>query len=188
MDEPSHFNESVRIPGGKWLESNQAAGSHKLHPYWRQITDDLQQAFESYCAYLGMITESGEVDHFVSKHEDRSSAYEWSNYRYAASRVNKLKGTKRFIDPFTAEPDWLVVDIVTLEFKLGPKLPEDKKSDAKVMCEVLNEERLLKTRRKMMSHFQDIDGSWKTKDVRHLFPLLADCYERYLRENSAPQT
>lgn len=114
--EPEVFDKRVRQPGNKWLEEHPGAKPSKYPDYWNRMREEVQEGFSCSCAYLGHWISSGHVDHFVAKNIDKTQAYEWSNYRYAVERVNVLKGTKAFLDPFKIQPGWIDIDPVTCQF------------------------------------------------------------------------
>ena len=57
--EPPAFDERVRKPGRKWLETN--AGAERPHPYWRVVSNDLRAAFAYRCASAKNITAMGRL-------------------------------------------------------------------------------------------------------------------------------
>lgn len=128
------------------------------------MRQEVQEAFNSRCAYLGCWTPSGHIDHFVSKDKNKALAYEWSNYRYAADRVNMLKGNKDFLDPFIIDQGWIDIDPVTREFFATDKLPDGLRGAAETALKVLNDGELVRSRRDLP------EASARDPDF---FPLLA---------------
>lgn len=93
----------------------------------KSALDDLMDAYEQYCAYLGMrlerATGSPTVDHYIPKERDWRLVYEWSNYRLSASCVNGAKGTRDVVDPFKVKPGWFELDLATYLVKRGAAAP-----------------------------------------------------------------
>jgi hypothetical protein len=167
--EPADFDKRVRQPGNKWLAEHPEAESSKYSAYWNLVRQEVQEAFNSRCAYLGFQIPSGDIDHFTPKAKDKSLTYEWSNYRYAETRVNRLKGQREFIDPFTIQADWIDIDPVTREFFATDRLPAALRTAAQTTLRVLNDSELVRSRRKYSETVaRDPD----------FFPLLADAMRR----------
>lgn len=162
--EPADFDKRVRRPGNKWLTKHPNANSSKYKDYWNEMRQEVQEAFNSRCAYLGCWTPSGHIDHFVSKDKNKALAYEWSNYRYAVDRVNILKGNKDFLDPFIIDQGWIDIDLVTREFFATDKLPDGLRVAAETALKVLNDGELVRSRRDLP------EASARDPDF---FPLLA---------------
>lgn len=122
--EPASFDERVRQPGLRWLHEHaipldvRLDPGTKIHPFWREVLDDLHARYGGICAYLCVFVErcTGGVstDHFVAKSRRAGLAYEWSNYRLACSTMNSRK--REFddvLDPFTVVPDTFRLELVT---------------------------------------------------------------------------
>jgi hypothetical protein len=168
-EEPENFDAVVRRPGNEWLAKYPGAASGDYYPHWRKVSKEVQEGFNSRCAYLGCWTPSGHVDHFVAKAQDKTLTYEWSNYRYAADRVNILKGNKDFLDPFTLQAGWIDIDPVTRELFASDKLPAALSTAAETTLKVLNDDELVRSRRKLP------EAAVLAPDF---FPLLADAMRR----------
>jgi hypothetical protein len=105
--EPSGFDADVRQPGNNWLASNPNATS-RPPDRWTRFKGVLADGFNNLCAYSAMYEPVGTVDHYVSWDEDRTLAYEWSNYRYAAGWINSSKQSLKsdqMLDPFEIVTD-----------------------------------------------------------------------------------
>lgn len=90
--EPADFHVRVREPGRRWMER----GTEGTPGYWRRASRALREAFQHRCAYSAVwLSAPGTMDHFVSRDEDPSLSYEWSNFRYAAGWFNSSKGSLR---------------------------------------------------------------------------------------------
>ena len=88
--EPADSREKAITPGTAWLASHPDADRPK--DYWTPFKGALARGFRDLCVYSAMYEPVGSVDHFVSCHEDLSTAYEWENYRYCAAWINSSKG------------------------------------------------------------------------------------------------
>src|SRR5882724_4451217 len=113
--EPEDFDNKVRVPGlaalaelvgeptgrtrrgpkRKAVYARREAirwDSHASLSYWTEALDDLRERYHGRCAYLAieipLAVGWATVDHFVPKSHDWRLAYEWSNYRLCAGRVN----------------------------------------------------------------------------------------------------
>lgn len=161
---PADFDKRVRQPGNNWLAAHPDAKPSKYKDYWNEMRQEVQEAFNSRCAYLGCWTPSGHVDHFVAKATDKKLTYEWSNYRYATERVNVLKGKKDFLDSFVIEKGWIDIDPVTREFFATDKLPDGLRVAAETTLVVLNDGELIRSRRDLP------EAAARDPDF---FPLLA---------------
>ncbi len=118
---PEKFECAVRKKGMNFLkpfmasQTKPTAQDWKNKDYWNEVKPELRSAFEGRCAYLAMREYGdGEIDHFVSKNINPELAYEWENYRFANSEVNKKKSNSTdILDPFIVEDHWFRVDLVT---------------------------------------------------------------------------
>jgi len=169
--EPENFDADVRQRGTRWVQGHPDAPSSSLPDYWNHVRLDVQQAFDGRCAYLGYSIASGHVDHFVPKSRDRGLAYEWRNYRWAEPRVNQLKGMHDFLDPCAIESGWIEIDPATLLYALTRMLPEALRTCGERTISVLNDEELLRARRRMLRGLWSDDG-WNLEAVSWQVPLL----------------
>lgn len=134
VDEPADFDEQVRRRGQAWL----AKGDKPNTPgYWRHAVRALRKAFHDRCGYTAMwLSAPGTVDHFVSRDEDRSLAYEWTNLRYAAAWINSSKGALRsteVLDPFEVEDDWFELKLPQCEIVVTECCPAEHRGRAETM-------------------------------------------------------
>ncbi len=123
-----------RRPGETYAQPSDIPAD-KFPAYWRDVRaadgkstlDDLMDAHDQRCAYLGMrierATGSPTVDHFVAKQRDWRLVYEWSNYRLSAGCVNGVKGTRDVVDPFLVQVGWFHLDLDTYLVRRGPAAP-----------------------------------------------------------------
>lgn len=105
--EPQGFNLHVRKPGQRFLRNTPRPTSREFskHAYWRFITQDLHDAYDSICAYtchwIARDTGWASVEHFVPKSAQPALAYEWNNFRLVCGRMNGRKGSHEdVLDPF----------------------------------------------------------------------------------------
>ncbi len=126
--EPAIFEERVRARGNQYLAPLLAAGAvlkskhFKNRDYWVEVRPHLRLAFRRICAYSGFFIEGeGEVDHFVAKTRNANLAYEWSNYRFACTEMNRKKSSCKdnILDPFQVQEGWFEISI-TDGFLLRP--------------------------------------------------------------------
>ncbi len=105
---PVGFDATCRQPGLQWLAAHPPGGEDQLPNDWRKFLPDLCVAFHNRCGYLAMLDLNGTVDHFLSTHNQRHLAYEWSNYRYATGWLNSSKQNvdQRVLDPFQVREEW----------------------------------------------------------------------------------
>ncbi|BAI75353.1 hypothetical protein AZL_c00600 (plasmid) [Azospirillum sp. B510] len=185
-EEPDGFRKEVRDRGNAWLARNPDKKASQYPDYWNEYRLAVQDAFDGCCAYMGFSIALGQVDHFIAKDVNSAYTYEWLNYRYAEPRVNLLKKKKAFLDPFKAEPGWLDIDPITLEYIIGPTLPPPMRAVAEDMLSVLNDKELVVGRRYMLRWYRSEDGSWDLNKLQGLFPLLADAVKRLQVANPAP--
>lgn len=91
VPEREDFQDKACAPGVAWVAAHPDAKRPK--DYWTPYKGALAEGFRGLRAYSAMYEPVGTVDHFVSWHEDRSKAYEWSNYRYSSAWINSSKSS-----------------------------------------------------------------------------------------------
>jgi hypothetical protein len=126
--EPPTFDSTVRQPGLRFLAKLAVPRNWKNRDYWTAAIPDLRQAYSSTCCYsaewIPSVTGNSSVDHFVPRAERPDLAYEWSNFRLAAARLNARKGaTRGILDPFQIGEQWFALDFPSLLVKRGDALP-----------------------------------------------------------------
>lgn len=130
---------------------------------------------------------SGTVDHFVSWNEDKSLAYEWSNYRYVEGWVNSSKNKKKsadFLDPFEVGEGWFEIRLPSMQLALTDAIPAALRAKAEYTLKNLpirDDERILHTRREWYRMYQE--GELTLESLRKKAPLIAAAVER---QNAAP--
>ena len=101
----------------------------------------LRVAFKDLCGYTAMwLSAPGTVDHFVSRDEDRSLAYEWTNFRYAAAWINSSKSALRsdqVLDPFEVEQGWFEVLLPSCQMVMTSRCPPELRDRAQTMLKRL---------------------------------------------------
>ena len=145
------YEVKVLGPGLAWLDAHPAprastpeAPRNQERPpdYWREIREELADAFHERCAYTAMwLSYPGQVDHFVSIDEDRARAYEWDNFRYCAGWLNSSKQgirSSRILDPLEIEDDWFEISLPSLELGVTDRCPEPLRERAEFMLDRLH--------------------------------------------------
>jgi hypothetical protein len=75
----------------------------------------------------------GTADHFVSWDEDRSRAYAWSNYRYAAAWINSSKQSlkaREIFEPFEVGDEWFNIVLPSLQWVIADSIPAEQRERA----------------------------------------------------------
>lgn len=179
---PADFDARVRQPGLHWLRSHPIGSPEN---YWLRCKTALAEAFEHRCAYLALRTRAGEVDHFISCSEDRSLAYEWSNYRYCESAINKRKSrlpAAKWLDPFEVEDGWFELDDPDLILRVTDRCPPEVRQRAQNTLRRLrldDDDVIVSNRRYLVQAFEA--GDIKLAPIERDDPLLA----RMLRRRGA---
>ena len=171
---PQGFHERVWKRGNEWLRDT---ASGRPPAYWTEFLAELADAFQSLCAYSAMYVEDGTVDHFISICEDRSKAYDWTNYRYAAGSVNSRKRSvhsSMLIDPFDVQEEWFEVLLPSLELVVTDKMPVELRARAQFMLERLQlgrGGRVMRRRAEWMRMY--VEGELTLDGLAKKAPLLA---------------
>lgn len=132
--EPSDFEDKVKKDGQDFLKTNpRPKGKEwKGKEFWRKAISDMTVVYKSICAYssLWIKPDQPTIDHYISRDENPSLAYEWSNFRLARWRINtSKKNHKDVLDPFEIGENWFELDFTTFGIKPNPKLSKDEKDD-----------------------------------------------------------
>lgn len=125
---PADFDAKVRGPGTAWLAAHPPAHKKKLPEYWRRALPDLRREYKGICAYFCCFvmpaTGARSTDHFVPKVHARGVAYEWSNYRFACSRMNSRKRDARdVLDRFSLADGWFELYFPTMRVRPSRTVP-----------------------------------------------------------------
>ena len=124
------FIDAVASPGNAWLAANPTKKPREELPtYWRAGVGELRTAYKGICAYfccyVRPVTGTGSTDHFVAKTSDRARAYDWSNYRFACTRMNSRKrDASDVIDPFALPDGWFELYFPTMRVRPTAALSE----------------------------------------------------------------
>jgi hypothetical protein len=120
----------------------------------------LAAGFVDRCGFGAMWVSSATVDHFVSCSEDRSRAYEWSNYRYVEGWLNSSKNkhpSASLLDPFEVENGWFEVDLPSLQLRLTEAVPVELRERAEFTLKNLplrDDERVIRQRRAWLEMYE----------------------------------
>ena len=198
VDKPEAFDQKVRIPGNKWLREHPDAkplayywNTRKLKPGDKNSTcrQLLADGFQNRCAYCAMYIPVGTVDHFVSFHEDRSQAYEWSNYRFCEGSINASKGKMRaalLLDPYEVQDGWFEILLPSLQLRVSDQIPDAFRERATCTLKQLHlcdDERVLRQRREWYRMYQD--GELNLEGLRKKAPLIAAAVTKAEAESEA---
>jgi len=179
VPKPADFEECAEGPGNKWLQKHQ---SGRPVDRWSSFKPLLADGFGNLCAYTAMYEPVGTVDHFVSCDEDRSRAYDWSNYRYSAAWVNASKGNllaADILDPFEVEDGWFEVLLPSLQLVVSSNIPEHLSVRAEFVLNRLHlghDERVIRLRREWYKMYQDQEIS--LAGLKRKAPLVAAAVEK----------
>jgi hypothetical protein len=186
-EEPPDFEAKVRAPGREWLAKHDR-GDPPDH--WRHARHHLRNAFRSRCGYTAMFLQSGTVDHFVSRSEDkeRKLVYEWRNLRYAAGWINSSKSglpSSEVLDPFDVGDDWFAIELPRCELVMTEHCPLEYQARALTMLERLHlglGEEAVSVRREFYDLY--LEGKLPLDLLEDWAPLIA----RAVRKQAAQET
>ena len=157
IPEPADFEAKCRAPGNTWLTTHV---SGRPADRWSPFRLDLAAGFAGRCGYGAMWISSGTVDHFASCDEDRSKAYEWSNYRYVEGWFNSSKSKQpsaNLLDPFEVQQGWFEVDLPSLQLRLTNAVPPELRERAEFTLKRLplrDDERVIRQRRAWLEMYE----------------------------------
>jgi len=179
VPKPDSFEDRVEQPGARWLAAHPAAA--RPRDYWSAFKDQLAAGFRMLCAYSAMYEPVGTVDHFVSWNEDRTRAYDWSNYRYASGWINSSKqdiASTQILDPFEVQAGWFELLLPSLQLVVSADIPPGERPRAAFTLRRLHlqdDERVLRQRREWYRMYQD--GEVTLDGLRKKAPLIARAVE-----------
>lgn len=190
IPEPDHFDTNCRKAGSVWLTANPDTDCHKAANLWSPFRDALREGFSRRCGYLAIKLHcGGVVDHYVSCNEDRSKAFEWSNYRYASETVNSRKQALdrkkvRVLDPFAVQEGWFRVLLPSFELVLTDAVPASVRSRAQETIERLG---LDKGYEAIEARWSVYESHWSNGVIdmvglRRDAPLIADAVKARIQE------
>ena len=176
LGEPGTFDAECRRPGNAWLASH--PDDERPRDYWSPFKGRLAHGFADLCAYSAMNVPDGTVDHFVSVNENRSLAYEWSNYRFASSGFNCSKGRARaadLLDPLVVQAGWFIVLLPSLQLAATDQIPPALRPLAEATIrrlKLVDDERVIRQRRQWYALYQC--GRLSLEGLRQMAPLIAE--------------
>lgn len=86
---PKNFTRDCETPGKAWEKAHPK--SDRFPALWQKYQPELAAGFHDRCGWWAMRIADGAVDHYLSKKFHRDRAYDWTNYRYISTSVNRLQ-------------------------------------------------------------------------------------------------
>jgi hypothetical protein len=173
--EPASFNDLVRAPGQRYLNSiaPRAKPNFTNRNYWKAILPELHSAYHNICAYschwMPLDTGADTVEHFVPKSLDPARAYEWQNYRLACARLNGRKGNfQDVVDPFRVHEGMFHLHFPSL--CVVPGRIRRRLANSTIERLKLNESRCVETRRHYVENY--LNGEITISYLRRHAPFL----------------
>lgn len=187
---PQHYIQKVKTPGDEFLTKHDliAKGvpkNFRWQAHWKHIAEQLKENFSDRCGYCAMwIPGPGEVDHYISKTADPSRAYDWSNFRFADSTMNrrKAKHDGKILDPFKVKDDWFYIDIFTGKIHPSDSVPAHFKTKATDTIKLLrlNDRNYKKVRLKHIEDFEKNPSEEALLSLQKVSPLVASACLKHL--------
>lgn len=207
--QPATFDATVREPGLRALrelagddEAPRRPGPKRRNvpPLWTRALPDMRRLYRRTCAYLALYIHRGTgrdtVDHYVPWRDDpERHAYAWDNLRYASLDVNRLKGTRRVLDPFELRDEWFALNLATFEVEARDGIPPVDDIAWANTLEIINEPTFCDARRwyheryfgrKLDAFDPDEAMPWET--LRREAPFVAREIERQRRRRPDDET
>ncbi len=182
---PKDFKRRVQIPGRAWLATHQDP-EERPKDLWSAFRDPLAAGFGERCGYLAMYDSDGTVDHFVSCKTNRTLAYEWSNYRYAAGTVNSAKKPQwdgHLLDPFKVGDDWFEVQLPSCMLMVTERLPASHLEKARFTLDKLKLSDGQRARRQRLAWYDcHLKGKVSLNGLRDFAPQVARAVEKLQSE------
>jgi hypothetical protein len=118
----------------------------------------------------------GTVDHYLSCHEHRERAYDWSNFRFASQWINSSKRSAddAVLDPFEVEDDWFEILLPSLQLVVTDRVPPEQRTRAEHTLRRLHlrdDERVIRQRAEWYRMYTD--GEINLEGLRRKAPLIA---------------
>ena len=182
IPKPEHFEERAEQAGAAWLAEHPNA--KRPRDYWSAFKPALADGFRQLCAYSAMYEPVGTVDHFVSWDQDKTRAYDWSNYRFASAWLNSSKQRVRheqIIDPFTVDNGWFEILLPSLQFVASKGVPEAEQARVQFVLERIHlghDERIMRQRREWYRMYQE--GELTLDGLATKAPLIAAAVDKQL--------
>lgn len=177
--EPAGFDEKCRQPGQSWLDKHPPP--KRPRDLWSPFKSHLADAFGQLCTYSCLYEPVGTVDHYLSCHEHRKRAYEWSNYRFASQWINSSKQAAdiEIIDPFEVGDDWFEILLPSLQLVLTDCVPWEHRARAEhtlLRLHLRDDERVIRQRAVWYRMYEE--GEINLEGLRKKAPLLARAVEK----------
>jgi hypothetical protein len=178
IPEPEGFDRKCRRCGQDWLSRNPV---DRPKNYWSPFISRLADGFRDRCAFGGIYISEGTVDHFVSCDEDRTLAYEWSNYRFVSGRINSKKSkcpSSLLLDPFEVQPGWFRIILPSLQLQLTETVPPEARERAEYTLERLglrDDESIIRYRRMWLQLYEE---GTPIESIESRAPLIAEAIRR----------
>jgi len=146
-NEPELFLKNCREPGAAWLVAHPDKDPHEQSDWWSNFKPDVARLFGYRCGWQATsIDLDGIVEHWLAcgnrrgvASPNRHLAFEWTNYRYCAGKVNSRKGTldDQILDPCDVQEGWFEVLLPSFRLVTTKKIPEQLRDKANFTLEQL---------------------------------------------------
>jgi hypothetical protein len=159
---------------------------------WRRVSSELRTAFQELCGYTAMWISEGTVDHFVSRSEDRTLAFEWGDFRYASASINSSKSALRshqVLDPFDVGEGWFEVILPSCQMVITSHCPPEYADRAQNMLKRLklgDGEDIVRVRLEWYRMY--CDGELSLEGLARKAPLIAQAVRKQLPSTQASPT
>lgn len=173
-DPPDGFDKRCRQRGLDWLAQNPSPA--RPRDFWSPFKPQLADAFECLCGYSCMYEPVGTVDHYLSCHEHRERAYEWSNFRFASQWINSSKKSAddTVLDPFEVEDDWFEILLPSLQLVVTDRVPPEHRARVEYTLHRLHlrdDERVIRQRAEWYRMYTE--GEINLEGLQKKAPLIA---------------
>lgn len=175
VPEPAAFDAEVRQPGNAWLAAHPDA--KRVRDFWSPFRHVLRDGFRSLCGYAAMLDPTGgTVDHYLSVHNHRHLAYEWSNYRFVSSTMNAIKqaADEAVLDPYEVGDGWFEIILPSLQLRVTERVPAGHRPRAEetlVRLGLGDDQRIIDWRQSWYQLYQA--GELTLEGLETVAPLIA---------------
>jgi hypothetical protein len=138
--------------------------------------------FRTLCGYAAMrVPAGGTVDHYLSIHNHRHLAYEWSNYRFASSTMNSIKqaADAAVLDPYEVGDDWFEIILPSLQMRVTGRVPPEYRARAEATLSRLrlqDDERIIQWRQSWYDMY--LAGELNLDGLQRVAPQIAAAVRR----------
>lgn len=180
--EPAAFDSEARQPGKAWLAAHPEA--KRPRDFWSPFKNELSDGFRQLCGYAAMhVPTDGTVDHYLGFRNHPQLAYEWSNYRFASSTMNAIKGIAddAVLDPYEIEDGWFEIILPSLQMRVTDSVPPEHRARAEatlIRLKLRDDERVIRWRRSWYAQYEA--GELTLDGLEHYAPLIAAAVRRQL--------